>query len=243
MEDPERFNEFKEHEKVQQMLNGIRVNTLDASVEIIQSSDELKNDYEKASSFILAAIGRHHEKYARTGKARNISTTGTRPTNNSWNPGKGDKNQPWVNKNGICDFRGIKEGKFDKYLDNFTFKDGYSTKEWKSLHPMVKRKKFLSRGDGGKKRSVNEVQIEDIELLKSAREHDKVCIASLRRKLDRATREKYRLRGQNFSDDEDLLGSDEDPSVVTEVSNPAVRNSLKKTGKKRTRFKLNRNDD
>ena len=225
------------------MLNGIRLNTLDATVEIIQASDELKNDYEKASAFILSAIGRHHEKNARTGKARSISAANTKPTNNSWNPGKGDKNQPWVNKNGICDFRGIKEGKFDKYLDNFTFKDGYSTKEWKSLHPMVKRKKFLSRGDSGKKRSVNEVQIEDIDLLKSAREHDKVRIASLRRKLDRATREKYRLRGQNYSDDESLLGSDEDPSVVTEVSNPAVRNSLKKPGKKRTRFKLNRNDD
>ena len=106
MEAPECFNEFMEHEKVQGMLNGIRVNTLDATIEIIQASDELKNDYEKASAFILAAIGRHHEKNTRTGKAKSISATGTKPTNNSWNPDKGDKNQPWVNKNDVCDFRG-----------------------------------------------------------------------------------------------------------------------------------------
>ena len=102
----------EEHEKVQQMLNGIRINTLDASVEIIQANDELKNDYEKASAFILSAIGRHHEKNARTGKARSISATNTKPTHNSWNPGKGDKNQPWANKNGICNYRGIKGGKY-----------------------------------------------------------------------------------------------------------------------------------
>ena len=56
MEDPGRFNEFKGHEKVQGMLNGIRLNSLDATIEIIQSNDELKNDYENASAFILAAI-------------------------------------------------------------------------------------------------------------------------------------------------------------------------------------------
>ena len=62
MEDPERFNEFMEHEKVQGMLNGIRVNSLDTTIEIVQANDNYKNDYAKASAFILAAIGRHHEK-------------------------------------------------------------------------------------------------------------------------------------------------------------------------------------
>ena len=49
LEDPERFSEFKEHEKVQGMLNGIRVNSLDATIEIVQANDAYKNDYEKAS--------------------------------------------------------------------------------------------------------------------------------------------------------------------------------------------------
>ena len=130
--------------------------------------------------------------------------------------------------------------KFDKYLDKFTFKDGYFAKECKSLHPMIKRKKFLSRDDGGRKRSVNEVKIDDMEILKSAHAHDKVRIASLKHKLDRATRKKYKMRGQNFSDDEDILGSDEDPSCVTEESGGhSVRNSLKKSGKKLIRFRLN----
>ena len=122
------------------------VYSFDATIEIIQASNEMKNYYEKSSSFILAAIGRHHEKNTRSGKVRSVSATGPKLTN-SWNPKKRDKNQPWVLKNGFCAFRGIKEGKYDEHLDNFTSKNGYSDKEWGSLHPMVKRKKFLSRGD------------------------------------------------------------------------------------------------
>ena len=73
---------------------------------------------------------------------------------------------------------------------------------------MVKRKKFLSRADKSKKRGASKVRIDDMQLLKSAHEHDKLRIASLKRKLDRATRKKYEMRGKNFSDDEDILGSD-----------------------------------
>ena len=80
---------------------------------------------------------------------------------------------------------------------------------------MVKMKKFLSRGDKGKKKGVREVKIDDMELLKSAHEHNKLRIASLKRKLDRTTKKKYEMRGQNFDEDEDILGSDEDPSCIT----------------------------
>ena len=44
------------------------------------------------------------------------------------------------------------------------------------------------------------------------------------------------MRGQNFSDDEDILGSDEDASCVTKASGHSARNALKKPVKK-TRFK------
>ena len=80
---------------------------------------------------------------------------------------------------------------------------------------MVKRKKFLSRDDKSKKRGVKEVKIDDMELLKTANEHDKLRIASFKRKLDRVTRKKYEMRGQNFDEDEDILGSDEDPGCIT----------------------------
>ena len=84
------------------------------------------------------------------------------------------------------------------------------------------------------------MQVEEMEVLKSAHAHDMVRIASLKRKLDKATRKKYDLRGQNYSDDEDILGSDEDPSVLTEAdsmsSGVSTRNGLKKPTK-RTRFK------
>ena len=80
MKNPDRSNEFMEHEKVQVMLNGICTNSLDATLEIIQASNKMKNDYEKASSFVQAAIGRHHEKNTRSGKRRSVSAAGTKPT-------------------------------------------------------------------------------------------------------------------------------------------------------------------
>ena len=101
---------------------------------------------------------------------------------------------------------------------------------------MVKRNKFASRDDDGKKRGAIEVKIDDMQLLKSAHSHDKLRIASLKRKLDRVTRKKYEMRGQNFSDDEDVLGSNEDLSCVTEAPCHSVRNALKKP-RKQSRFK------
>ena len=106
---------------------------------------------------------------------------------------------------------------------------------------MIKKKKFVSsRGDKNKKRSAKEVQVADMEVLKSAHAHDVARIASLKRKLERAPRKKYELRGKNYdarldSEEEDIFNSDEDPSVVTEasaVSGPSVRNSLKKNPRK-----------
>ena len=68
-----------------------------------------------------------------------------------------------------------------------------------------------------------------------------VLIASLKRKLDRATRKKYEARDENFDEDEDIFGSDEDPSYITEASgkSTSVRNILKKKPSplKKTRFK------
>ena len=126
---------------------------------------------------------------------------------------------------------------------SITYKEGYSDKEWETLHPMIKGKRFVSsRGDKSKKRSVKEVQIADMEVLKSAHTHDMARIASLKRKLDRATRKKYAERGLNYSDDEDIFGSDEDPSCITEASGTSgasgpSRNSLKKSTRKKLRFK------
>ena len=107
-----------EHEKVQAMLNGIRTNSLDATVEIIQASNKMKNDYKKASSFILAAIGRHNEKSICSGKARSFSAANTKPRGGR-NPKNSDKGQHWVKKDGVCDFRGIKKGQYDDHLDGF----------------------------------------------------------------------------------------------------------------------------
>ena len=50
----------------------------------------------------------------------------------------------------------------------------YSDKEWRAFHPMVKRKKFLSRADKSKKGGASEVRIDDMQLLKSVHEHDKL---------------------------------------------------------------------
>ena len=71
--------------------------------------------------------------------------------------------------------------------------------------------------------------------------HDKLGIAFLKCKLDRATRAKYDARGESFDDDENLFGSDEDPSCITKQSgkSTSARNALKKKPSpvKKARFK------
>ena len=57
---------------------------------------------------------------------------------------------------------------------------------------MTKRKKFLSKANKDKTRSTSEIRIDDMQLLKSAHEHDKLRITSLKHKLDRANRKSMR---------------------------------------------------
>ena len=116
---------FCEHEKVEATLNRIRCSSLDATAEIIQVNDTLKNAFSKAQQHILAAIRHYHEKNCRTGKARSIiSARNTKPS--GWKP---DKYEPWM-KGGTCDCIIIKAGKYDGHLVNFKVKqDEYPDKE------------------------------------------------------------------------------------------------------------------
>ena len=52
---------------------------------------------------------------------------------------------PWNLPDGKPDFAGIKEGKYDRHLDQFQIKPGgYSPEEYKKLHPMARRKRYLA---------------------------------------------------------------------------------------------------
>ena len=94
-------------------------------------------------------------------------------------------------------------------------------------------KKFVAKPKGNG-RNTSEIKIDDMDLVGSAREHDKLCIASLKRKLERERlcRRKYEARGQILSEDKDIFGdSHEDVSAITELSgksSTSVRNALKK---------------
>ena len=110
---------------------------------------------------------------------------------------------------------------------------------------MKKRKVFLAKKKGGG-RNVNEVEIVDMEVMKSARKHDKLQIASLKRKLTRETARKKRAQGEEGSDEDVFASSYEDASNITEAtknSGASVRNALKKSkravkaiSRKQTRF-------
>ena len=72
---------------------------------------------------------------------RNVSETNT-------------NSKPWELPNGKFDFDGIREGKYDAHLGGFQAKaGGYSPEEWRTLHPMVKRKRYLAthNKDGSRK--------------------------------------------------------------------------------------------
>ena len=144
-------------------------------------------------------------------------------------------------KDGNIDWPGINKGKYDDHLDKFKVNsDGYPEKEWKNLHPMKKRKVFVQNHPDDKSvknRSVSQVQIEDMEILKAARKHDQLQIASLKRKLGREAARKRLARGEDPDDSDILASSYEDQSAITEAtdrskSNTSVRGALKKRGKR-----------
>ena len=140
-EDKDRFSRWPEHETVQKMLGGISCEHLNATIEIIQADSILKNDFSLAQQHILNAIGRHHEKNIRSGRARTASCAESKPTKPR--TGRGGKNDPWM-KNGKVDWPGINDGKYDEHLNKFKVNsDGYPEREWKNLHPMKKRKVFV----------------------------------------------------------------------------------------------------
>ena len=113
--------------------------------------------------------------------------------------------EPWNNGSKV-DYEGIRSGKYDSHLSKFKIKaGGYPDKEWRALHPMGKRKVFLAKKKTGG-RNVTEVEIEDMDVLKSARKHDKLQIASLKRKLTRETARKRKAQGEEGSD-EDVFAS------------------------------------
>ena len=220
------------------MLNGIRANFLDSTIEIINADQKMKEDFALAQQFVLSAIGRHNEKTVRTGKARTVSsaTSGRK---------KGDDG-PWMNK-GKPDHTGIRSGKYDHLLSDFKVKEGgYSDKEWKNLHPMKKRKIFLNK-DKATTRSVKAVEIQDMGVLKDAHLHNQNKIASLKRKLVRETKRRYDAEGRDYENEEDIFASDaEVASHITEEasakSGTSVRNGLKRNTKKKARFRDTDND-
>ena len=86
-----------------------------------------------------------------------------------------------------------------------------------------------------KNRSVSQVQIEDMEILKAARKHDQLQIASLKRKLTRETARKRAARGDDPEDSDFLASSYEEQSAITDVtekSSTSVRGALKKRDKR-----------
>ena len=106
---------------------------------------------------------------------------------------------------------------------------------------MKKKKVFVQNNPDNKtvkSRSVNKVQIEDMEVLKAARKHDQLRIASLKRKLTRESERKRIARGEDPEDSDFLASSYENAGAITEMtdnskkSSTSVRNALKKRGKR-----------
>ena len=89
-----------------------------------------------------------------------------------------------------------------------------------------------------KNRSVSQVRIEDMEILKAARKHDQLQIASLKRKLGREAARKRIARGEDPDDSDILVSSYEEQSAITDVtenskkSSTSVRENLKRGGKR-----------
>ena len=116
---------------------------------------------------------------------------------------------------------GINAGKYDEHLNKFTFKDYYTHEEWKKLHPMIRRKKFLakkSRGGGGRKRGDA-----------GERRGKKRTVAELKAQIKELRKQKKELEAE-----ENSTSDEEDEAQGTNDGNPALephggtRNGFKK---------------
>ena len=126
---------------------------------------------------------------------------------------------------------GVNSGKYDSYLHKFHYKNRYSDEEWRHLHPMIRRKKFLKnhnpdgsfkpfrdgsggnggyRSQGGKRgRSVAALEAQIVELKKQKQDLEEEV-----------------GRGAEYSDDE---GNANNPALE---AHGRIRNKIQKRGGK-----------
>ena len=139
--EPKKYHKFSEEEKTDFLRKGVIAPNAKAGVSTVIATKHLREDFEAAQQHIWQMI-QHEEQAAKLAApraTRNVSESSSGGT------GSGRGGGQWNLPDGKPDIAGIKEGKYDRYLDQFQIKPGgYSPEEYKKLHPMARRKRYLA---------------------------------------------------------------------------------------------------
>ena len=141
--EPRKFHVYSEEEKVDFLRGGCKTPNTETAISTVMATKELSTNFEKAQQHVGRMIDHNADskKLPAARGSRNISETNT-------------NSKPWELPNGKFDHEGCRAGKYDAHLGGFQAKaGGYSPEEWRTLHPMVKRKRYLAthNKDGSRK--------------------------------------------------------------------------------------------
>ena len=165
--EPRKYHAFSETEKVAFLKNSCHSVHCKVGISTVIANPHLRNDFEQAQVHIwqMAQQSMGMEKIP---ARRNVSETrtgrggrGARGDRGGGGRGGGGRGGgggpprgPWDVAGGRFDMEGINAGKYDGHLNKFRSRNGsYSDAEYKKLHPMIKRKRYLEthNADGSKK--------------------------------------------------------------------------------------------
>ena len=209
------FHAFTEDEMVTFLRRGTRGAQAKVAVSTVMATPHLRGNFEEAQLHIQQQIDLEQEQ-EKLPAPRGIHETNRKGGGRK----KGGKN-PWDTEEGRWDLDGINSGKYDEHLSKFTCKDYYSHVEWKKLHPMIRRKKYLAKKSrGGRKGAGTDRE--------GGRRGDKRTVAELKAQIAELKKQKKALEEEVASSESD----DEDQG--TNAGNPALephgvtRNKFKK---------------
>ena len=174
------------------LRRGIRAPIAKIAVATVMASPHLRNNFEDAQVYISDQLNLEKEldKLPAPRSVHETNSGGRGGGRGGGGGGASNRRKPWDRADGRWDIEGINSGKYDSYLKTFHYKNGrYTDEEWRKLHPMIRRKKYLAnhnpdgsfkafkhgRGGGGgggagQKRTVASLEAELAEVRKKNKE-------------------------------------------------------------------------
>ena len=162
--EPKKYHVYSDDEMISFLRRGIRCPTAKPAILAVMAAPHLRSNFEAAQVYIADQLNLEKEmdklpaprSVHETNSGHRGGRGGGRGGGGRGGGGRGGGGRgrggggheapirgPWDRAGGGWDLDGINSGKYDSHLHKFYYKNRYSDQEWRDLHPMIRRKKFL----------------------------------------------------------------------------------------------------